>query len=228
MVVSMEKGPNQTIPPLRIIPTQSNIRYSISPRGFIFFLLAIFVLFLGIIGYLEYDRLVKPYMREFLCCLPAIILSGLLFFFGFATKLTTVRQVKLQRPGMSRTDDRYGSSSRLDKEKIIDVETIEPKRSDKKTGMSEGISGLDDKKGLRKYEPETVNKSELLAQKQNLIQFLKNLDEQHEDGLIMDGVYLGLKNKYKHELMSINNRLKKNEKGNIKIKKYKKDTIEYM
>jgi hypothetical protein len=215
----MEQRPNQGIPPIRIIPPRSSIQYSIGPRGFLFYLLAVLVLCIGIVGYFEYDRLVKPYMKEFLCCLPALILAGILFFLGFATRLTTVRRVNMRRPVQSGDDSSPRTSDKdadMDKERIIDVDAIEPENTKQHPASNTGIRGSHMGNGLHKYEPASVSKPELLAQKRNLLQFLKNLDEQHNDGLIMNGVYLGLKNKYNRELSSLNSRI-----NTIKSKKFK-------
>ena len=61
---------------------------------------------------------------------------------------------------------------------------------------------------MRPFESNSITKEELLAQRKNISQFLDNLDEQHKDKLIMDGVYFGLKQKYKNELTKINSRIR--------------------
>jgi hypothetical protein len=150
-------------------------------------------------------------MREFLCCLPAIILACILFFLGFATRFSTVRQIRFQRPIPPQNRDNLYKSrvTRMDKERVIDVEPIETKNAEyNKNKFHTGFNGTFREDGLRKFEPETVNVSELNSQKRNLLQFLKNLDDQYKDGLIMQGVYKGLKNKYKRELFNINMKLK--------------------
>ena len=76
---------------------------------------------------------------------------------------------------------------------------------------------------MRGYEPTGVDRDELLSKKRNLTQFLKNLDEQRRDGLIMDDVDLNLKKKYQHELLGLNLRLKsKSSKIGKIVKKVKK------
>ena len=70
--------------------------------------------------------------------------------------------------------------------------------------------------GLRKYEPPIEKKDDLNAQKRNLNQFLKNLDEQHNEGLIMDDVYVNLKAKYRRELQNLNLRTDLREKKSAK------------
>jgi hypothetical protein len=55
------------------------------------------------------------------------------------------------------------------------------------------------------------------------------LDEQYKDGLLMDNVYLGLKNKYNRELVGLDNRLKivnKNNSKKLKTLKTKSVKIE--
>ena len=97
-VMIMEQKQNPSAPRLRMYQPPRQMRYNVGVRGLIFFLLALIVLFIGFVGYLEYDRLVKPYIEFYICCLPAIVLAGLLFFLGFASKITTIRQVQIQKP----------------------------------------------------------------------------------------------------------------------------------
>ena len=188
-----QKRPPET--PVRIIRGTPTARYYIGPRGLIFYLLAILVLSLGIIGYIEYDRFVKPYMEVFVCCVPAAIIAGLLLFFGFASRTTTVRQVKVVKPPVG-TDKLERSPDRGDSE------------TDRNLSSPNIKSGLQTDARLGKHEPAEVSHAELLAQKRNLTQFLKNLDDQHREGLIMSDVYLNLRNKYNRELAGLNNRIK--------------------
>ena len=164
---------------LRNLQSPRIVRYYIGPRSITYFLLAILVLCLGVIGYVEYNRFVKPYIEVYICCLPAAILAGFLIFFGFASRVTSVKQINIQRPP---TADSTRSTQ--------DIQTPEPDIT------------------MRSYQPAGVDREELLSKKRNLTQFLKNLDEQRRDGLIMDDVYLHLKKKYQHELLGLNLRLK--------------------
>jgi hypothetical protein len=202
--------------PRRKIPAKGKVRYSISPRGFVFFLLAIIVIFIGLFGYLEYDRLIKPYMREYLCCVPAVILAGLLFFLGFASRTTVVRKVNIPQPGTQNQNislDNQGSVDHLRQGPVIGDKDAGPI----KNRRIPTPSMPDD--GLKPYKPIAPTKDELVAQKKNILQFLKSLDEQHKDGLIMDGAYFGLKNKYRRELANL--KIKINDSANGKNKQNK-------
>ncbi len=169
-------------------------QFYIGPKGLIFFLLALLVLCAGFIGYLEYDRLVKPYFEIYFCCIPAMIIAVILLFFGFATRVSTIHNLRFRSKGPPPTTDR-----------------TEPYASNEKEIL--------DSSGRRKYEPTTLTKTDLTTQKQNLVNFLKDLDDQNKDGLIMDSTYINLKNKYKRELSSLNTQLK--DLGATKAKKIK-------
>jgi hypothetical protein len=210
---------NSDVPkPLPRTPEKGKARYSISPRGFVFFLLAIIVLFMGLFGYLEYDRLIKPYMREFLCCVPAVILAGLLFFLGFASRTTVVRKVNIRQP--SKLDQTMYKEDRNTRDQMGHEKTISNKDADLR--LDQIIQSTTVKSdGLKPYSPSAPSKNELFAQKKNILQFLKNLDEQHKDGLIMDGAYFGLKSKYRRELANLNLKIKKSASGNGKLKQNK-------
>lgn len=211
-VMIMEQKQNPSAPRLRMYQSPRQKRYNVGVRGLIFFLLGLLVLFIGFVGYLEYNRLVKPYIEFYICCLPAIVLAGLLFFIGFASKITTIRQVQIQRPRPLPPDEDIIDLTKPDVSNNRQTDLGKPSGSLGKTSdisrrrpgtTSRGYFG----DGLRKYEPEQVTEEELKAQKRNLVQFLKDLDDQHRDGLLMDGVYLNLKTKYKQELNYINMRL---------------------
>ncbi|WP_455392738.1 hypothetical protein [[Eubacterium] cellulosolvens] len=194
-----------TTTPIRIVQEPRTVRYYVGPRGIIFYLLAIMVLVLGVIGFLQYDRLVKPYLEFYICCLPAGILAAILLFFGFATRMTTARQVRVQRSPRGtktpRTDEPSGSG-------FADGRVGEPP-----TGP--GTS-------MQRYKPKSIPRSELIAQKRSLEHFLENLDEQHRDKLITDDVYLGLKTKYRRELTGLNIKLDSlSQKTAKKVKKLK-------
>ena len=186
-------------------------QFTIGPRGFIFFLLALLVLGMGFIGFLEYERLVKPFLKIFICCIPAIIIAAILFFFGFATRITTVQNVKFRRRPRSSKNG---------------ADNVTPGRFRSKPGIQEdlGSSEVEINSGseLRKYIPPTASKTELMSQKENLVNFLKDLDDQHRDKLIMDSTYINLRTKYRHELNDLNTRLK--EVGVDKVKKTKVKT----
>ena len=225
----MHDGPDKVIRPVRPIQPKRNTQYRIKPAGWIFFFLAVLILFFGFFGYLEYDRIVKPYFKEYICCLPAIILAGLLFFFGFASRVTTIRQVNLTRTNLStkQRSDTFQDTKNNSETGATSANIIPP------TQHGDNISGELDKMtensiksnstiGLKKFEPDNLTRAELVSQKRNLVQFLKNLDEQYKDGLLMENVYMGLKNKYNHELLGLDNRLKNTQAGNnIKSKNSK-------
>ena len=222
----MEQKPSSNTPPIRMIPPQPRMNYYIGPRGLIFVLLGLLVIFFGGIGYIEYDRLVKPYLPVFICCIPAVILACLLIFFGIASKFTTIRQIKIQKPRQSPPPDdniidltqpgaefdQAGTKNRTGQHS-----TFESPRSNSSHGTRIGQHG-----GMRKFEPERTSSEELHAKKQNLNQFLKNLDEQHDDGLLMDNVYFNLKTKYRHELNDVNSRLRSTGEKKAKKTKLKK------
>jgi hypothetical protein len=200
--------------PVKLTPYKAKARISLGPRGFIFFLLAMIVLVIGFVGYLEYEQIVEPYIKEYLCCLPAFILAIILIFLGFTSQITTVRRVQVQEPGKQApaqsprpkspepgsTDPGVSKSAGSNVFKDVEVQQTTSKSQD----------------GLRKFEPDGIGKDELLAQKKNIQQFLNNLDDQHKDKLIMDGVYLGLKKKYKTELININTKIKSLETKKLK------------
>lgn len=204
----MEQTPPPGSTSIRMVQKPRTFKYYIGPRGLIFFVLAILVLFLGFVGYLEYERLVKPYMEFYICCLPAGIIAGLLLFFGFATRVTRVGRVQVQPP------------TRIKKEMPKDSE---PNDIPVQPGPEPGSDmGTGSRSGLRRYQPKDVSRGELIAQRRSLEQFLKNLDEQHRDKLITSDVYINLKSKYKRELSGLNSRLKTRSPSNgKKMKKIK-------
>ena len=181
--------------PIPIAQQPRAIRYYIGPRGLIFFLLAILVLISGTIGYLEYDRLVEPYIEFYICCLPAGIIAGILLFFGFATRVTTVRRVTVQKPADKIRGERLNG--------------VDNREGSAKIGGDRGFEpGFRPDSGMRKFQPKDISYTELLAQKRSLEQFMKNLDEQHRDNLITRDVYLNLKLKYRRELKGLKARIK--------------------
>ena len=197
----MEQKIEQKQSPIKISPQNKRVSYSIGPRGWIFVILGILVLILGSVGYLEYDRLVKPYMREFLCCIPAFIIALILFFLGFATRVTTLRQVKYNKPNNV-------EKSQPNKNQQASNGTLSNKNGSKPSEPKDSI--IDNNlsvDSLRPYKPKETSNDDLILQKKSVLQFLKNLDEQHREGLIMDGVYFSLKNKYRRELSILNLRL---------------------
>lgn len=207
----MEQKPLRSSP-MKIAQKPSMVRYYIGPRGIIFYLLAVLVLFFGVIGYVEYDRLVVPYMRYYICCLPAGIIAGILLFFGFASRVTTLRRIHVPpnapRDQKSNGDDATSGQSQTEMggEKWMD-----------------GTQGSSHGSGLRKYKPTEISKDDLIAKKRNLQQFLNNLDEQHRDRLITSNVYLSLKTKYHHELSGVNGLLKSKTQRPVKRVKKQKD-----
>jgi hypothetical protein len=211
-MVEMNAEAPKTLPN---IPKKGKVRYSISLRGFVFFLLAIIILFIGLFGYLEYDRLIKPYMREYLCCVPAVILAGLLFFLGFASRTTIVRKVNVPQSSKQNTamyTENQRSTDHIGQDHILKNRDTEP-------GSDQRIPSTSiPRDGLKPYVPVASSKDELSAQQKNILQFLKNLDEQHKDGLIMDGAYFGLKNKYRRELANLNLKLKDSPNGENEVK----------
>lgn len=217
----MEQKPPQSVSPVRIIREPHTMQYYIGPRGLIFYLLAILILSVGAIGYLRYESYVKPYLEVYICCIPTAILAGILIFFGFATRVTTVRKVQVQRPA-ARMEQPGHYTKPLDG-------NLEPDMTKPVTGAHKRptkVRGNEPGTTMHRYEPPRISKDELMAQKRNLAQFLKNLDEQHRDGLIMNDVYYNLQNKYKQELAGLNVRLKSiSSKTMKKIKrtKVKKD-----
>jgi hypothetical protein len=203
----MEQKPPRSAP-LRIAQEPSSVRYYIGPRGIIFYILAVLVLFFGVIGYVEYERLVVPYMRYYICCLPAGIIAGILLFFGFASRVTTLRRVHVPANVQREQSQNSDAKSSQNQTNVTGDNTMDGTRD------SDRVSGL------RKYEPVEITKDDLVAKKRNLQQFLKNLDEQHQDRLITSNVYLSLKAKYHHELSGVNGQLKSKTKKPIKkIKK---------
>jgi len=202
------------------VPSHRSVKYYTGPRGIFFIILALLALIAGFIGYIEYDKYVKPNLDVFICCLPAVILAIILFFLGFATRFSTVRRVTLSKPVTQLSKD-LRSKRNLQKE-VDSQSDKDPDRSKDKQKATEGEYRSDSMRniknnGMVKYEPMDNNFEELNSQKKNLKLFLRNLDEQHNDGLIMDNVYLNLKNKYKQELRILNRRLEslkinKNEK----------------
>ena len=217
------KNDNRAIP-VKIRQPRSSSQYHFGAKGLLFLLLAIFVLVLGFVGYLEFDRLVEPYMDIYLCCIPAIIIAGILIFFGFAARVTTVSTMKFRRrasPGYDRPDFPMHGPGPGTEPAGDDLAARGPKPDQDFMDLTQSTSYTGDK--FRKFEAEVPTKSELHSQKQNLKQFLSDLDEQHRDGLIMDGTYFNLRNKYNRELNSINQRMKKMGPGKgKKVKKKKK------
>ena len=73
-----QKPPTKPIPPIRVLNQPRTVQYYLGPRGLIFFLLAVIVIIVGVIGYVRYDSIVEPYIEFYICCLPAVILAGIL------------------------------------------------------------------------------------------------------------------------------------------------------
>lgn len=192
------------------VPSHRGVRYYTGPRGLIFILLAFSVLSVGFIGYVEYDKYVKPNLDFFICCLPAVILAIILFFLGYATRFSTVRRVTLSKPVTQSSKD---LKRKRDHQKEVDSKDdfksggLNEKQKDSGGEFKSDNSRNIKTNGMIKYEPKNNNIEELISQKKNLKLFLRNLDEQHNDGLIMDNVYFNLKNKYTHELTILNKRL---------------------
>ena len=222
LIMDQKQAPPQRV---RIVRPQTSLQFSLGPRGIIFFLLGILVLCLGVIGYLKYDSIVKPYLEVYICCLPAIIIAVLFFLFGFATQVTTLRQVQVRKPSWPQGDQNVEYLEPEDIQDVTPAGKIQPKNK-LESGHKvheEFTSARYRNNGLRRYEPSLEKKEDLLAQTRNLNQFLKNLDEQHNDGLIMDDVYFNLKVKYRRELQNLNLRSGLKEKKIArKIKSKKK------
>ncbi len=209
-----QKLPKDVAPRVRIIEEPRQVRYFIGPKGLIFYLLAVLVICLGVIGYLKYDNIVKPYLEIYICCLPAAILAGILIFFGFATRISTVRKIHVQKPARMPDTPRYSKGPRT---------TLEPKEFDSNARASgeatESQSGPI-RGTMRRDDSLNLSHDELMAQKKSLTQFLTNLEEQKNDGLIMNDVYLNLKSKYNQELAGLNTRIKLlSKRGPKKVKK---------
>jgi len=73
--------------------------------------------------------------------------------------------------------------------------------------------------GMTNIEIRAEAEDELVKKKNNLNDFIKNLDEQHKSGLLYDDAYLELKTKYQLELHDINIKLKNIELTKSKSKK---------
>jgi hypothetical protein len=227
LVINMEQRDPGTIPPARVNvnrpPIPGKVRYRVGARGLVFFIIAIIILFFGMLGYLEYNRIVKPYLEVYICCLPAVILAGILIFFGFATQVTAFRTVQLSKPIKPRSDEvesitRSDLSQKTEPGSSDDVITRPSPSPSTSSHLAKSQPKITNR--LNKYDLKSTASKELVAQKRNLVLFLKNLDDQHKDGLLMDDVYLNLKNKYKKELSEMNIRLKTiDTKKNKKLKK---------
>jgi hypothetical protein len=171
--------------------------------------LAVLIIFLGVIGYVEYERLVRPYLNFYICCLPAAIIAGLLIFLGFSSRVTSVRRFQIQPPTQSGS---AGSAESVQKTHDHGHGDF----SETEVGIHDSTSVSTSQNQLRKYEPDNFSQEDLLAKKRNLQQFLNNLDEQHRDRLINSNVYLSLKAKYHHELSGVNSQLKSRRSRNAK------------
>ncbi len=209
MVLKMEQDPAILGIPKKAKQNTPMIQYSIGFRGVFFLILGISVLLFGFVGYLEYDRLVKPYFREFICCVPTFILALILFFLGFATRISTVRQVKQKKPSGKIIEDQS-----IDRGKIVEEKDI--KESMKTPPVEEKTTKFILKDDLQRGQRLSSIDNDLTTQRKEILQFLKSLDEQYKDGLIMDGAYFSLKNKYRRELSNLNLKLKTSSDKNIK------------
>jgi hypothetical protein len=160
-------------------------------QGLLLYFVAILVVTFGILGYLTYNDYVKPYLSVFVCCIPSIIVAIILVFFGFSTRMNVVRAVRQPEVFIKKVPE----TGRQDE--VVDI-----------SGKTVNISTPVKNKGLRKYQTPRFSREELMQKKDNLIDFIKNLDEQHKSGLLFDETYLELKTKYQLELNDINNKLK--------------------
>ncbi|MCK5561440.1 MAG: hypothetical protein KAJ51_12630 [Thermoplasmata archaeon] len=204
--VSNTPSPSQPPQPpkiMRAVPTRKG--HNILWQGVLLYFGAVLVITLGIIGYLEYETLIEPNLNVFVCCVPSIIIAAILIFFGFATRMNVVRAVR--RPGTIVRDYAPDPKSRQGMDKPVRV----ARRAD--------VGRVGD---LKRYQSPNVTKEELVRKKDNLTDFIKNLDEQHNSGLLFDETYLELKSKYQYELNDLNKSLKYFEDKSPKPKKGKK------
>lgn len=199
--------PTQPPPPTKIIhavPTRKG--HNILWQGVLLYFGAVIVITLGVIGYLEYENLIEPNLNVFVCCVPSIIIAAILIFFGFASRMNVVRAVRQPR---------------------TIVQGYPPEARDPSQDMARPVrvarrADVGRVGDLKRYQSPNVTKEELVRKKDNLTDFIKNLDEQHKSGLLYDETYLELKSKYNYELNDLNKSLKYFEEKSPKPKKAKK------
>jgi hypothetical protein len=171
-------------------------------QGLLLYFIAILVVTFGVLGFLTYDEYVEPNLSIFICCIPSIIVAIILIFFGFSTRMNVVRAVRqpdvmVKRVQMQDT-----------REDVVDI-----------SGKRVNINAPVKNKEMKKYQVPKFSQKDLIQKKNNLSDFIKNLDEQHKSGLLFDETYLELKTKYQLELNDINNKLKTFNKDEPKFKK---------
>jgi hypothetical protein len=168
-------------------------------QGLVFYFTAILVVTFGVLGYLTYDEYIEPNLNIFVCCIPSIIIAIILIFFGFSTRMNVIRTVRQPQVIIRKVSDQHKDPEVVD----IDGKTVK---------VEDPVIN----KGLKKYQAPKYTKEELIQKKENLSDFITNLEEQHKSGLLYDETYLELKTKYQIELNDINTKLK-----NIKLNKSK-------
>jgi hypothetical protein len=174
-------------------------------QGLLLYLGAISVLAFGFIGYWTYEDYVEPNLKIFVCCVPSIVIALILIFFGFSTRVNMVRSVRQPQVIVRKVPMQDQDLQIVD----VDGKMVTPSR----------LPSDSSNEGLKKYQVPTVSKDELILKKDNLSEFIRNLDEQHKSGLLYDETYLELKTKYQFELNSVNQKLKRIELKKSKLKK---------
>lgn len=174
-------------------------------QGLLLYFAAILVFTFGVIGYLTYEDYVEPNMKIFVCCVPSILIAIILIFFGFSTRINVVKSVRQPQVIVRKVPMQDQ-----------DPQIVDSNGKTVKIGRLPSDSAVE---RLKKYQAPTVSKDELMQKKDNLNDFIKNLDEQHKSGLLYDEAYLELKTKYQFELNDINQKLKHIGLKKSKVKK---------
>lgn len=187
------------------VPDERALARDRMAKGFVMFVLAMFVLIVGLVGYFTYEDYVKPNMPVFVCCIPSVIVAVALMFFGYARRWSMVRQVRYVPVGPPPPGG------------FSDVK-LEPEHSRRKARKvhTRELAGIEkDHVSARPRQTRPVSIKKLVERQKKIRKFLEDLDEQYKDKLLMEETYVALKEKNLRELRDLKEQEKMLEEESI-------------